>query len=494
MDTNKKREVTYSVSGMHCASCEILIEKKLLEMPGVRSVDANAGKNRVLIEAEGQAPSSQTLNKLFKQENYFFSDQPETQTSGSSGIAIPFAISILFILGFLILRSSGFSELVNVGSKSSLPTFFIFGLLAGVSSCAALIGGIVLSMSKQWLNIYPDNESTIKKMSPHLMFNAGRLISYAVFGAILGLIGSQLKISLTFTSLLILAISVLMILLGLQMLGVNSLRKFQLGAPKFITRYIADEKNFKGRWMPSLLGALTFFLPCGFTITAQGLALLSGNALQGALIMLFFALGTLPMLIFIGLSSVKFSSKPHLSYQFSKVAGFLILFFALFNINSQMNLLGFSSINDIFNSTAGSNASQSDSSDLPPIVNGVQVLKMDASATGYSPNYLKVRANMPVRWEITDKGTSGCTNAVISQGLFPDQIPLTNGQVSVKEFTPQKTGKYKFSCWMGMISGTIEVVDGKSASAAPSAPLATDPSVVPSGASGCGCGGKQKTN
>ena len=88
------------------------------------------------------------------------------------------------------------------------------------------------------------------------------------------------------------------------------------------------------------MGAATFFLPCGFTITAQTIALISGSAVQGALIMGFFALGTAPMLLLIGLSSVKFFSKPHLSMVFSRVAGFLVLFFALYNIYSQINVLG----------------------------------------------------------------------------------------------------------------------------------------------------------
>ncbi|OGZ34715.1 MAG: hypothetical protein A2174_01465 [Candidatus Portnoybacteria bacterium RBG_13_41_18] len=217
-----------------------------------------------------------------------------------------------------------------------------------------------------------------------------------------------------------------MIFLALQMLGLKSFRRFQFTAPKILTRYIADPKNFSGKYMPFLLGALTFFLPCGFTITAQGLALLSGNFFQGALIMLFFALGTLPALLVIGLTSVKFSSNHHLSAQFLKVAGILVLFFAVFNINNQLNVLGisaFSNFSTIFTKqNLTDNNNPADDKDLPPIINGQQILKMNASATGYDPRYLKVRANVPVRWEITDIGTGGCTNAIISKSLFSGQI------------------------------------------------------------------------
>jgi sulfite exporter TauE/SafE len=126
--------------------------------------------------------------------------------------------------------------------------------------------------------------------------------------------------------------------------------------------------------MPFLMGAFTFFLPCGFTITAQGLALISGNAIQGALIMTLFALGTLPTLLFIGLSSVKFLQKPHLSEKFLKIAGVLVLFFALYNINFQLNVLGVSSLSDLginsgrLSGGTKNNSAQSEEG-LPPIVN-----------------------------------------------------------------------------------------------------------------------------
>ena len=311
--------------------------------------------------------------------------------------------------------------------------------------------------------LYSDSDSTWKKIQPHLIFNVGRLISYGVLGTALGAVGSKLNFSLKFGPILVIAVSVMMIFLAFQMFGFKAFRKFQFTMPKFITRFIANESNFKGRYMPFLMGAFTFFLPCGFTITAQGLALISGNAIQGGLIMLLFALGTLPMLLFIGLSSVKFSQKPHLSNRFLKVAGILVLFFALYNINSQLNVFGISSLSDLgtnsnrSSGTAKNNSLQNEEG-LPPIVNGKQILKMDASSRGYSPSYFKVKAGIPVRWEITDKGTSGCTNAIISKSLFEGEIPLTPGQTSIKEFTTEKTGKYKFSCWMGMISGIIEVI------------------------------------
>lgn len=452
------KEHSYYVKGTHCASCEVLIERRLLTLEGIKSVEADAGSGKVLIEYVGRRPQVDRLNALFKKENYVFSEAPVKEGKGSLLAAL--AVSFVVIVFFFLLNRSGLTGLVNINSESSLPAFFFLGLVAGVSSCAALTGGLVLSMSKQWLNIYSQSRSVFEKLQPHLMFNSGRVVSYAFFGGLLGALGSTFQPSLKITSFLIVVVSLLMIILAFQMLEIDFFRRFKISLPKFITRYVANETNFKGRYMPFLVGALTFFLPCGFTITAQGLALLSGSALLGSLMMLLFALGTVPGLLAIGVSAVKFSYDSRLSHQFSKVAGILVLFLALFNINNQLNVLGYSGFDSLVSKKGLFQTSKKvEDKDLAPIINGKQVLKMSASSSGYSPNYFKVRPGVPVRWEITDKGTSGCTNAIISGGLFSGEIALTPGKVSIKEFTPQRPGKYKFSCWMGMVSGVIEVVE-----------------------------------
>ena len=485
---------TYFVSGMHCASCEVLIEKKLAALKEIKSVEASVDKGSVFIVYDGEKPNTNRLNKIFRRENYFFSDQPIkiAEKKGGNDFFTIAGTALFIIAGFFLLKNSGLAGLINVNSTSSLPMFFLLGLLAGVSTCAALVGGLILSMSKQWAELYSEKNSTLEKIQPHLMFNVGRLVSYAILGSVIGALGSKFQISLTFTTVLIIAVSVMMFFLALQMLGVKTFRKFQFTMPKFITRRLADETKFQGKQMPFLMGALTFFLPCGFTITAQGLALISGGAIQGALIMLFFALGTLPALLAIGLSSVKFCRQPHLANRFLRIAGVLVLFFALYNINAQLNVLGFSSFSDIKLNSGNQSSAANSTEGLPPIVNGKQILKMSASASGYKPNYLKVKAGLPVRWEITDIGTSGCTNAIISKSLFSGEISLTPGKTSIKEFTPTKPGKYKFSCWMGVVSGTIEVVDDKTAtknSNSLPAANAADSDIIPSGAQGCGCGG-----
>ena len=424
------------------------------------------------IEYEKEIPSTQLLNQLFRKHNYTFYHQPltfdgdKTDPLKSQTLSIVI-LATIFIAIFILLNKFVFSGFGSVNSNSSLAVIWLFGAFAGVSTCAALVGGIVLSMSKQWQSAHLSSDSFSKKLAPHLMFNFGRLISFAILGAVLGALGSQFNISIKFSSWLVILVSLVMLATGLQMLGVKIMQKFQITAPRFLIRFIADEKNFQGRWMPMALGALTFLLPCGFTLTAEGLALISGNSLSGALIMLAFSLGTFLSLIAIGVSSVKFLEQPRKAEIFLKVAGVLILFFVAFNINSQLNVLGVKSLSDIKlpsvkTKTIGIKSDQPAKDTKTENNNGdngknIQIIKMEASSRGYSPDSFTIKAGAPVRWEITDTGTSGCTNAVISPNLFKDVIQLTPGETAVKKFTPQNIGSYKFSCWMGMISGTIIV-------------------------------------
>jgi sulfite exporter TauE/SafE len=299
-------------------------------------------------------------------------------------------------------------------------------------------------------------------MQPHILFNIGRLTAYLFLGLILGSLGSRLQMSLTFGAILIILVSIFMILNGLKMLGIKKLNWIQISLPKSLSKNISNEKNFQGKYMPTILGALTFLLPCGFTITVESLALLSGNPLNGALMMFLFAFGTIPGLLLVGFGSVSMKSAKS-SANFSKVAGILVLLFAIFNINSQLNVLGLVNAQNLsVPKIIGNNNSINTAKpnvNSPPIVNGKQIIEMEADFRGYHPNHFVVKVGIPVIWKINDTGTNGCTGALIAKNFFNDIIQLTPGKTSEKEFIPKTVGNFRFSCTMGMVNGSIEVVN-----------------------------------
>jgi cation transport ATPase len=235
MDTKKIKEHIYHVTGTHCASCELIIERRLLKLDSIKSIEASTTKEEITIEYAGERPTTKKLTELFKKEGYVFSEISPTSNASSKKQLINFkpkeffiilSIGLLIILAFIGLNETGLSALINVSATSSLPTFFVFGLIAGISSCAALVGGIILSMSQQWNQLYKTDDSTWKKIQPHLIFNAGRLIAYGFFGALLGALGNQLNFSLKLGPIFVIVVSIMMILLALQMIGIRALKKF----------------------------------------------------------------------------------------------------------------------------------------------------------------------------------------------------------------------------------------------------------------------------
>lgn len=489
---------TFFVQGMHCQNCQFFVESKLEEVEGIKRARASLKDSSVEIEFLGKVFTVKSINKILSGTGYSVAEaKPEKSTGKAVKVLVAASMAIVV---FFTVEKFAIGGLINVDSNSSLVGFFLFGLVAGISSCAALVGGLIFSVSKQWYSLYSNEDSFLQKLRPHLIFHAGRLVFYSLFGFLLGWLGQSLKISLTFSSILVIAVSIVMFLIALQMLGIHTV---SLSIPPFLRKALTVDKSRRGRMMPFILGATTFFLPCGFTITAQAMALLSGSPFHSSLIMLFFALGTFSPLIAIGASSIKFFAMKTFSEVFTKIAAVLIIFFVIYNVNSQLNVLGLPSLNDLTIGTGKQVSFIPDDSPTVPATAGdreeivmdeagrketgenidieekfeiqevaeeqpldivqsgqeIQVIRTVANARGYTPDYYQVKAGVPVRWEIEDVGTSGCTNAIISRNLFPQRVELTRGNTSVVEFTPQLPGQYKFSCWMGHYTGIIEVVN-----------------------------------
>lgn len=77
----------------------------------------------------------------------------------------------------------------------------------------------------------------------------------------------------------------------------------------------------------------------------------------------------------------------------------------------------------------------------------------------YAYPSIVVQKGVPVVWTIQAEATqlNGCNNEIVSRDLgFGAR--LSAGQ-TVIAFTPEATGVFTYTCWMGMISGTVEVVD-----------------------------------
>ena len=101
--------------------------------------------------------------------------------------------------------------------------------------------------------------------------------------------------------------------------------------PRFLSRHAMEVSKLNHTLTPLLVGVVTFFLPCGFTQSMQIYALSTGSFTTGALTMLAFALGTLPVLGLLSFSSFSIGKSPKAGI-FFKTAGLIVILFALFNL------------------------------------------------------------------------------------------------------------------------------------------------------------------
>ncbi len=422
-------------------------------MEEVASADASLKEAKVEIEYQGQKPPVKKLNKIFAKNGYVFSDAPFQKDAGpgKKSFAKPLLMALIAIGVFIALSKTGLASYLAIGSNSSLFAFLAFGVLAGLSSCAALVGGLVLSLSKQWLEQYSKEAPLSAKIKPHFLFNFGRLASFALLGALLGLLGEKFRISASVTSVLTIAVSAVMIILAMQMLGIKSFNRFRLAVPKKISSKIVNSTKKSGRFYPFFIGFMTFLLPCGFTLAAEGAAMLSGNPFQGALIMFYFTLGTMIPLMGIGISSVKLAgNSAHSSETFLKAAGLIIVFFVAYNLNFQFGISRY-----LFDS--GNSAAVAENS--APAAKNAQLIKSVYTASkDIVPNSFSVNAGQPVRFEVNSQDTAyGCMSTIMVPGLWNKPKPLVKGRLIVMEFTPKKTGTYQITCAMGVPRGTITV-------------------------------------
>ncbi|MDP9249603.1 MAG: sulfite exporter TauE/SafE family protein [bacterium] len=323
---------TFHVSGTHCASCKILIEDIVKDEDFVGSVRVDLKRETVDIETTSERAAEEIaalLTQKIKPHGYELSVEKKIKAEAGEDViwkALPIGLGVLAL--FFLLQKSGILNL-GLGGQTTPTTSFIIGLIASVSSCLAVVGGLVLSLSAK---ISEDNVNDTKTFA---LFHVGRLVSFAILGGLLGVLGNAIGINFTFTAILGIVASLVMLMLGLNLVGVFAKSKITLPSGIFNFFRRIEHKTFT----PLIIGFGTFFLPCGFTQSMQFVALGSGSFVSGFLVMSAFALGTLPMLALLSFGSASFAHGRHAPL-FFKSAGVVVVGLGLFALLSGLAGLG----------------------------------------------------------------------------------------------------------------------------------------------------------
>lgn len=333
---NNKQKYNFHVNGMHCNTCVLLIESELNNYEGVVHAKVSLNKNSIEVVGDFGNKTNDEIAKMLSlpitDNGYILSTEKISQNKNWSDFKVAVPVAIGFAILFVILQKIGLVNLVG-GSNVTYGTAFMIGIIASLSTCVAVVGGLVLSMSATFAK-------EGDKVKPQLMFHGGRIVAFFVLGGVIGAIGSAFTLNTSATFILSVVIGIVMLILGINLLDIFPwAKKFQLGMPKFIAKRAHGVSNLNHTFTPVLVGIATFFLPCGFTQSMQLYTLTTGSFLSGGLTMLAFALGTFPVLAIISFSSfsIQKSSKAGIFY---KSAGLIVIFFALFNFINSMAVLG----------------------------------------------------------------------------------------------------------------------------------------------------------
>jgi len=332
---------TFHVNGMHCKACVLLIERELTEHPKVISAKASLPTRSVDIRGRfGAKLPEEIAEKLsaFLSEHSLSTTAQERQVHWDElGVAVPIAISCAAL--FVLLQELGIGDLVS-GNTTTYGTAFVVGVVASLSTCAAVVGGLVLSISATFAR-------SGNRTKPQALFHIGRVASFFILGGAIGLLGSAFRLQSMATFILSFTVALLMLAIGINLLDVFPwARRLQPSMPRFVSKKALGTVGLSSTVAPALVGGATFFLPCGFTQAMQFYAVSTGSAVTGALTMLFFALGTLPVLALLSFTSLAVNTKENQGVFFKSV-GMLVILFAVFNAINSLAALGV--IDPVFN-------------------------------------------------------------------------------------------------------------------------------------------------
>ncbi len=440
-DNGKSQILKLKIKGMHCASCEFLIEKEFKKIQGVEKVKVSyaSGTAKLLCS---EIPEMSEFEEVLKKHNYSLKEEGESSTSSSiEDHAQTLTIFVIMILAYMLLKQLNFLP-TNFGVKTEMSFAFIFimGVVASLSTCLAVTGGLLVAVAAKYDELH-ENLNVWQKFKPHIYFNLGRIISYTFFGALIAYLGSFLSFSSTVTGWITIVVSVVMIILGFQLLKIFSwVGHFMPKMPKFLAHKIDSAKDSEHWSAPFFLGAATFFLPCGFTQALQLYVLSKGSVEVGALTMLAFSVGTLPVLLSLGTVS-SFIKGEGLKY-FLKIAGVLVVLLGVLSGVAGLRLMGI----DL--------SARSEVSSNVEIVDGKQIVEMKIIGLEYYPKNITVKAGVPVVWKIDSSKAIGCGASLSVPSL--NILEFLSGEKTI-EFTPENVGTIPFTCSMGMTSGSFNV-------------------------------------
>lgn len=351
-------------------------------------------------------------------------------------------------------------------------TFLIYMLTLGLGTslhCVSMCGPLVLTYAVKGTEDGP----WYRKLTPNLVYQGAKLVSYVLVGLLLGAIGSYFDLDAA-RPYVMYAAGAFMIVLGLGMTGkVPWAARLTPRPPKWLMNSImklrkkstADAAAGESTLMTAVFfGLMTGLLPCGPLMAAQVSAAASGSAALGAAGMAMFAIGTMPLMLAFGTAG---SLIPRVwkDRMMTVLAVFVILFGFVF-INRGLMITGAPvNFNTVKNAVIGTQAAEP-AGEYATGEDGVVEVPLVIENTQFVPATVQIPADKPVRLVVERREANACSDqlALPQLGVLADLAP---NAVTTVELPVTKAGSYTLTCGMGMMSGQVAVGGGATRGSSP---------------------------
>jgi len=441
-----------TIGGMHCINCAGAVERLLRAVPQVQGARVDYPSGRAVIR-HGESVDLAALRSALAADGYTLAPGDEAASPRRNTFKDYVEIgAVVVVLGAVALALQHFRLLphgLSVSDEMGYGLVFVIGLVASVSSCLAVTGGLLVALAARYTEATPQLSERARLM-PHLYFNLGRIASYTLLGGAIGGLGAALSLTPAATGGLTLIASAIMVLLGLNMLGLfPGIGRYLPQLPRTLSERLHDATSRETKGTAFLLGGATFFLPCGFTQALQLYVLSKGSFVTGALTMLAFALGTLPALL--SLSTISSLAKGAFQRHFLRFAGAAVILLGIMNVQYGLVLTG-----------ADLNGAGVAVQPTAKVVAGdgttePQRISMRVVGLDYQPHQLTVKQGVPVQWWIDASEADGCARFLIAPRLGISKL-LSASSSTLITFTPDRPGEYAFNCGMGMMPPDSKII------------------------------------
>ncbi|AEB06591.1 hypothetical protein Corgl_0473 [Coriobacterium glomerans PW2] len=305
--------VTLRVRGMYCRRCEDVIGGELAAVRGVAAAEARWIRGAVTIRFDPAFVEEAELVRLLADIGY----PPGKGLHGVFANVLSVAAIAAVVQALGLIRLPG---IPHADQGSSLVYLLAVGL-ATSAHCVVMCGGLMLSQTSR-----AGRGSWRRGLGLAATYNAGRVAACTALGALFGAFGAALSFSAIERGGLHALTGAAVACTGLVMWGVlpgigtsrnrspaadrsdrsghalRSRRGIKLGRTSAVSRLLAlvRERFGSGPFGPVAVGALNAILPCGASSTMWLVAASSGQPLSGALAMLAWGLGTVPLMLVLG--------------------------------------------------------------------------------------------------------------------------------------------------------------------------------------------------